>query len=90
MSIQIPGVPEQPKIDDGGPAFPRPMVGSDQAGMVDCGAEGMSLRDYFAGLALAAAYQSWMTDCRDANASAAHMAQECYLLADAMLKARQS
>jgi hypothetical protein len=52
------------------------------------GNDGLTMRDYFAGQALVAAYPSWMADCRDANMSSAHMAQECYLIADAMIAAR--
>ena len=50
---------------------------------------GMTIRDYMAAQAMIGAYPAWMADCRDANMSSAHMAQECYLIADAMLKARE-
>lgn len=60
---------------DGGPAFPRPMdYGSES------GSKGMSLRDYFAGQALAILADSVYSD---------RCAAECYVLADAMLKARE-
>lgn len=70
---------EQPKIGDGGPAFPvvetHPVHGS----RIDFG---MSLRDYFAGQALAGlAVQSY--------ASAVFLAESAYRIADEMLKARQ-
>lgn len=69
-------------VDDGGQAFPvaesDPVLGSRVH-------FAMSLRDWFAGKAMTAAYASWMADCRDVNTSSAHMAQECYLIADAMI-----
>lgn len=64
---------------EGGPAFPvvetHPMYGS----RIDCG---MTLRDYFAGQALAGLQfmdteRTYDTDARN-----------CYLMADAMIKAR--
>jgi hypothetical protein len=52
------------------------------------GEEGMTLRDYFAGQVLA----GWMCD-PSANpyedAARNHIAEHCYRLADAMLRARQ-
>lgn len=76
---------EQPKQNDGGPAFSRPCVGSDQAGTVDFGAEGMSLRDYFAAKAMAA-----MLSIEDVhhNAGESEIARWAYEQADAMLEAR--
>lgn len=38
--------------NDGGPAFPRSETGSAETGQIDPGAEGMSLRDWFAGMAM--------------------------------------
>lgn len=78
---------EETKIDDGGPAFPRFVPEGHYNGSVH--AEGMTLRDWFAGQALIGAYHAWMADCRNADSSAAGMATECYLIADAMLKARK-
>ena len=69
------------KIDDGGPAFPS------ACGSKKCD-DGMTLRDWFAGQALAGSYAAWMAECRDTNVSSVNMAAECYLIADAMLKAR--
>jgi hypothetical protein len=62
-------------INDGGPAFPRPMVAA---------APGMTLRDWFASQALAGllAFQGHHMD-------AALGAEDCYNYADAMLKARE-
>lgn len=72
--------------NDGGPAFPRPLAGSDASGTVDFGAEGMSLRDWFAGQALAGI-------CGDGIPGSHHQpertASEAYAYADAMLSARQ-
>lgn len=70
-------VPEK-KTDDGGPAFPR------QSGTLDMGgATGLSLRDYFAGQALANLLRG---DGDDWSVHA--IASDCYRQADAMLKAR--
>lgn len=41
------------KRNDGGPAFPRPRVLDKQNRIDDNGCDGMSLRDHFAGQALA-------------------------------------
>ena len=74
------------RIDDGGPAFPRPLsklspeeVSGEQ--------DGMSLRDWFAGQALAGIahlYDSPTAPTRDDAA-----AESAYMLADAMLRARK-
>jgi hypothetical protein len=61
------------KINDGGPAFPIP----------DEGWPGMTLRDWFAGQALAGISAQYGTG------DAAMIAVECYEHADAMLKARE-
>jgi hypothetical protein len=61
-------------INDGGPAFPRPMVAA---------APGMTLRDWFAGQALAGISAQYGTG------DAAMIAVECYEHADAMLAARE-
>ena len=47
---------------------------------------GMTLRDYFAGQALAG-YMAWTPECGIYEPE--HTASECYLFADAMLKARE-
>lgn len=86
-------------IKDGGPAFPR--LGS----LHDCrpgekiakySADGMSLRDYFAGLAM----QAWLGDnqsCRSLAGVAEkkgipadeYIATQAYAMADAMLAQRE-
>ncbi len=67
--------------NDGGPAFPYVLRdASDQ----EC--SGMSLRDWFAGLALMAAG----VHAHDARADRQVLAQQCYTLAAAMLKEREN
>lgn len=68
--------------NNGGPAFPRPNT-EDRDGYGDSGAEGMTLRDYFAAKALGA-YVAGMED----GASAESLAEYAYELADAMLAER--
>jgi len=70
-------------INDGGPAFPIPDT-LHANGQVQYGANGMSLRDWFAGQALAnyaLQYQEKLTG--------EDIASQCYSLADAMLAARE-
>lgn len=66
--------------DDGGQAFPIPSVPTRH------GSEsGMSLRDWFAGMALASMDYGWFeSSCRIRE-----MAAESYNIADAMLAARK-
>lgn len=63
--------------DDGGPAFPV-----DENVLV--GSEGMTLRDYFAGQALASVY----TEALNHDMEPSCVASDCYLYADAMLAER--
>lgn len=65
--------------DDGGPAFPVSIPGCG-----DNGWSGMSLRDYFAGLAMRAVYGNPAAGGDEAIASYA------YKMADAMMQARKS
>jgi hypothetical protein len=60
-------------INDGGPAFPRPMVAA---------APGMTLRDWFAGQALVSMGVEYTDECHSSVAECA------YAYADAMLRAR--
>jgi len=76
------------KINDGGPAFPRPMAETSLGGNYE--QDGMTLRDWFAGQALVsmgptvkAAPGATLQDVAESMASTA------YVVADAMLAARE-
>lgn len=76
------------EIKDGGPAFPRPaskginyLTGEEEA-IVDP-QQGMSLRDWFAGMALQCLVVDFDNSC-DVN----DVACNAYFLADAMLRVR--
>lgn len=74
------------EIKDGGPAFPQPL-GTETVS----GCEGLSLRDYMAAKAMASYLmpagkgQTWAQ-----RSDFEYIAETAYLMADAMLKARQS
>lgn len=70
------------KHDDGGPAFSRPLSKTD-GGDLDRGAIGMSIRDYFAGQAMA------LVLSQDGSRIAGSLAEKAYEIADAMLAARK-
>lgn len=76
------------KPKDGGPAFPTAdgtATDGEKTVVHDSTSRGMSLRDWFAGQALAGI----MADSTTTNgASFAAIAEEAYQAADAMLKAR--
>lgn len=58
------------KIDDGGPAFPRPFSGADATvdfSGFDNAQSGMSLLDYFAGQALVGHIAGWLVNDRVAT-----------------------
>lgn len=61
----------------GGPAFPYSRLGSDN--------DGMTLRDYFAAKALET--MNWTVRPYDTRKQ---VAEDCYAMADAMLKAREA
>ena len=65
-------------IDDGGPAFPT-MDPNEHYRLM-----GMTLRDYFAAAALSS------RGMYGANIRENAVAKECYIIADAMLKAREA
>lgn len=67
------------KINDGGPAFPR------SANDCDNGAPGMSLRDWFAGMAMQGSLSG-----RECALDAQMVGMASYAFADAMLKAREA
>lgn len=72
-------------INNGGPAFPAT---EDQ--MVAISSYGMTLRDWFAGQALAGELAAQDGDGFWSDESALTLAERCYLVADAMLKARET
>lgn len=73
------------KIDDGGPAFPTSLSAEGPFG-------GMTLRDWFAGHALAgwlATYSPRISHPADREGSPELLAKDAYTLADAMIEARK-
>jgi hypothetical protein len=71
------------KRDDGGPAYPTPVQDDrDCAGRVLNGYGGLTMRDWFAGQALIGIM------AHDPMENAYVMTSDCYMIADAMLKAR--
>lgn len=77
------------KIDDGGQAFPHANPGYDGNWDRRSQIEGMSLRDWFAGQALAGMFNhaGWVNTIDNDQAEAAKRA---YLIADAMIAARKA
>lgn len=81
------------KPNDGGPAFPS--MGTMESDRVDApnytvrGPGGMTLRDYFAGQALAGELASQTADSVWKASNANILAKRCYTFADAMLEQRQ-
>jgi hypothetical protein len=78
-------------INDGGLAFPQPMAAFPDSGEMFCAFErshdfaGMTLRDYFAGQALAAL----STKIEYGVYYKTNAAKDAYEIADAMIEARQ-
>jgi hypothetical protein len=80
-----------------GPAFPCPVEFDPNGQIVSHGSFGMTLRDWFAGQALAGIATQWngiefyLRSCGggDANEVRSFMAYAAYNQADAMLKARE-
>lgn len=70
--------------DDGGPAFPRTYEFVEDGEKMDSTMNGMSLRDWFAGQALAGQLADYQT-----NGAAEQFAECSYKHADAMLAARK-
>ena len=93
LALKIMTTPQDPKSIDGGPAFPIPAVPTRHGSQ-----SGMSLRDYFAGLALQGGLSSTET-LRGAAMSVLRadkkitleqmLAVRSYAFADAMLAARK-
>jgi hypothetical protein len=87
------------RINDGGPAFPLPVNDEQCRARFDSGYGGMTLRDYFAAHAMAALIAEPLNEGERSAASAwtARMqmrgpdliATAAYIMADAMLKARE-
>lgn len=80
-------------INDGGPAFPRPDVTwSDAERLTGTqGHPGMSLRDWFAGQALAGGTVFFGDDWADRSVWDSELiAKQAYMIADAMLAERES
>jgi hypothetical protein len=73
------------ELDDGGPAFP--CEGGEQSGLY--ADPGMSLRDWFAGMALQG-HLANPTTTNNPGYTRESLVGECYHMADAMLKARDS
>ena len=77
-------------IDNGGPAFPRPgLYEPDSEFLADAGWQGMSLRDWFAGQALAGLINTADFDRYEGNSLISNLASIAYGTADAMLEARR-
>lgn len=72
---------------DGGPAFPRPAVITPQGVYVSESEIGMSMRDWFAGQALAGILAS--RHYSQTQLAVDGIAKTLFEMADAMLKARQ-
>jgi hypothetical protein len=73
------------EINYGGPAFPHDAIEDpDTEGCFYGGHPGMTMRDYFAAKAMQAFIGQHVDACGDA-----HLAEESYAIADAMLKARE-
>ncbi len=85
------------KIEDGGPAFPT-LLGledtresnsnSNDYAFPACVAAGMTLRDWFAGQALAGELAAWTED-QDSSYAPSKVAERMYAMADAMIAERQ-
>lgn len=80
-------------LEEGGPVFPH----LDSDGMTAEGWAGMSIRDYYAGKAMAGLLANPggpfqrcdISGWTMVNCDHAHIAAECYRMADAMLEARK-
>lgn len=83
------------KFDDGGPAFPRPANPLPHCDS-EYSSEGMSLRDWMAGMAMSGWLASYgFESChpaavKDDGKAISDLARCCYLTADAMLAARKA
>ena len=73
--------------DTGGPAFPFPAY-TYPNGEINHGEGGMTLRDYFAAKAMPTVIDTFAFGNADPTRYASGIADGCYEIADAMLKAR--
>lgn len=71
--------------NSGGLAFPRPSVFSSQPALLECGAVGMSLRDWFAGQAIIGILAPI-----DGEPNAIICAKWAYKIADAMISEKEN
>ena len=80
------------KPDDGGPAFPFVFKDLGAIGIPDVARKGMSLRDWFAGMAMTGneALHCIHGDASDAGTAYYSIAKRAYIMADAMLEERAS
>jgi hypothetical protein len=76
--------------NDGGPAFPCESYGHRNGKETTVPAQGMTLRDYFAGQALAGAVGFSPSDPFRRYHQPEDVAAACYRFADAMLAAREA
>lgn len=74
-------------INDGGPAFPRPATKGSAGSIIRESQNGMTLRDYFAGQALAGFRPNYTTS--KFKLTEISVAVYAYKFADAMLAARE-
>ena len=75
------------QINEGGPAFPHKRQIRCNGEVIDSEMEpGMTLRDYFAAAALNVQAHQFVDPYKDREL----LAQDCYDIADAMLKAREA
>lgn len=75
--------------NDGGPAFPKPLDPYPNAQGMESGSHGMSLRDWFAGQALAAMSADLKRN-QEYGSAMEELAGKAFAIADAMLKVRAS
>lgn len=77
--------------NDGGPAFPTTKNNQEYGG-VFYGTVGMSLRDWFAGQAISATLQAFITRGEGPTSldEVQHLVERAFQVADAMLKAREA
>jgi len=78
-----------PQINDGGPAFPCESYGLKNGKETTVPAQGMTLRDWFAGQTLNVYLASWNDEIPNEFFEPKYVAGRVYEFADAMLKARE-